>query len=151
MISVKIDTSDLTSKLAQLSTPQLAQDIADAVATQAVIPEGAKYPAQSGRKRAFVSAKQRRFFFAALKRGSITVPYQRTGHLGGSAVKQPFGGGVDVVWQAPYSEIVIGEKQDRYFDNWPNVTKIAQKIESDTAELIATAEVVKAIVKAGLS
>jgi hypothetical protein len=150
MISIKIDTSDLDRKLGALSAAQLAQDIGDAVADD-VITEGAKYPAQSGRRRAFVSAKQRRGFFAALKKGAITVPYQRSGRLGGSAVKQPFGGGVDVTWQAPYAEIVMGEKQDKYFDNWRNVTKIAAHVEADNAELIATDKILQALTKAGLT
>jgi len=150
MISITLDTSDLTSKLSALNAAQLAQDIGDAVADD-VIAEGAKYPAQSHRKRAFVSAKQRRFFFAALKKGTITVPYQRTGTLGGSAVKQPFGGGVNVLWQAPYAEIVMGDKQDTYFDNWRTTTKIAAHVEADNAELIATDKIMQALAKAGLT
>lgn len=41
------------------------------------------YPARfSGRGPGFVSDKQRRYFFAALRAGRIQVPYQRSGILG---------------------------------------------------------------------
>ena len=42
----------------------------------------AKYPGKSSGKMEFVSDKQRRFFFAALREGKIHVPYQRTVTLG---------------------------------------------------------------------
>jgi len=43
-----------------------------------------KYPERpsAGSFAGFVSDKQRRWFFAALRRGDITVPYVRTGALG---------------------------------------------------------------------
>jgi len=42
------------------------------------------YPSKSTGKVRFKSAKQRRYFFWALKQGVITVPYVRTGKLGQS-------------------------------------------------------------------
>ena len=39
-------------------------------------------PPASGSFKGFVRDKQRRWFFAALRRGDITVPYVRTGTLG---------------------------------------------------------------------
>lgn len=42
------------------------------------------YPSPSTGKVRFKSAKQRRYFFWALKQGVIQVPYQRTGKLGQS-------------------------------------------------------------------
>ncbi|HHH39025.1 MAG TPA: HK97 gp10 family phage protein [Sedimenticola sp.] len=44
----------------------------------------ATYPAARPRRRGFVSEQQRRWFFAALNAGAITVPYARTGTLGRS-------------------------------------------------------------------
>jgi len=46
----------------------------------------AKYPKSppEGVFKGFVSAKQRRWFFAALREGRIEVPYKRTGTLGRS-------------------------------------------------------------------
>jgi hypothetical protein len=55
-----------------ITGPDLARDIATHVADEAVIPELAKEPMASGKKMLFVSAKQRGFFFAALKRGDIS-------------------------------------------------------------------------------
>jgi hypothetical protein len=149
MISLTIDTSDLQTKLAQFGGADLPRDIADTVATDAVMPEGAKYPPQAHRPMKFKSSAQRRKVFRLIKDGK--VPYARTGKLGGDVHKQPFGQGVDVQWTAPYAEIVIGEKQDPYFDNWRNVVRLAHDVESDAAELIATAEVIKQLQKAGLT
>lgn len=45
----------------------------------------AKYPSKSsGKRMAFQSEKQRRWFFWALRSGQIEVPYRRTGTLGKS-------------------------------------------------------------------
>lgn len=151
MIDAKIDVSDVLAKLSRLSDSELARVIANAVADEAVLPEVAKYPTQSHKSQPFTSTKQRRGFFAKLRAGAITVPYQRTGTLGASGVKQPFQSGLDVTFTAPYAEIVIGEKQSRYFSNWPNVVKVAQKIEEDTAELIGVAKVIEQLEKAGLT
>lgn len=46
--------------------------------------ELATYPPQSGRPQRFRSDRQRRWFFAALNSGAISVPYRRTGTLGRS-------------------------------------------------------------------
>ena len=151
MLDISIDLSDLVAKLNALgSDATLGKSIADAVADEAVIPEVAKYPAQSHRRQPFKSSASRRAFFAGLRRGSITVPYRRTGALGGSAVKQPFQSGVQVSWTASHSDIVIGEKQAKYFDNWKSVTKVAAAVEQNDAELIGTAEVLKRLREAGL-
>lgn len=151
MIDLKIDISDVLAKLARLNDADLARVIADAVVDEAVLPELAKYPAPSRAPQPFVSAKQRRYFFAALKEGSITVPYPRTGGLGKSFTKAPFGGGVNVTSTLGYADLVVGEKQARYFKgNWPSVTDVAAKIEKDTAEVIATAKVLERLQEAGL-
>jgi hypothetical protein len=150
MISASIDVSDVLSKLARLSDNDLERVIANAIADEAVLPEVAKYPTKVRKAQPFTSAKQRRGFFARLRSGAITVPYQRTGNLGASGVKEPFQSGLNVTFTAPYAEIVIGEKQSKYFDYWPNVTKVAEKIEGDTAEVIATAKVLEKLQEAGL-
>lgn len=152
MFNVRIDTSDLEAKLGNISGPAFARAVADAVADEAVLPELAKYPAPSGKAQPFKSSKQRRFFFAALRRGQISVPYRRTGRLGSSFKKQPFSGGTDVVSTLGYADLVVGEKQGGYFKGtWPNVKQVAAKIEGDTAELIGAAEVIKQLQKAGLT
>lgn len=150
MIDVEIDISDVLAKLSRLSDAEFDRVVANAVADEAVLPEVAKYPTQEHRAQPFVSAQQRRGFFAKLRSGAITVPYQRTGNLGSSGRKEPFQSGLSVTWLAPYSEIVIGEKQSKYFSNWPNVVKVAEKIEGDTAEVIGVAKVLEKLQEAGL-
>jgi hypothetical protein len=152
MFNSSIDLSDLVTKLNSIAGPELARDIAGAVADQAVIPELAKEPMASGKKMLFVSAKQRGFFFAALKRGDITVPYRRTGAIGMSE-KHETGVGVDVVLTAPYSDLVRTRgRQARYHEStWDDTETIALRLEQDTAELIATAAVIDALSKAGLT
>jgi hypothetical protein len=152
MFTTNIDLSDLITKMNSITGPELARDIATHVADEAVIPELAKEPMASGKKMLFVSAKQRGFFFAALKRGDISVPYRRTGAIGMSE-KHETSTGVDVVLTAPYSDLVRTRgRQAKYHEGtWPDDEDIAAKIESDTAELIGTAAVLAALEKAGLT
>lgn len=153
MFSAKIDASDLKKIEALLSGP-LGQDIAQAVADEAVIPELAKEPfrTQPHKKYPFVSGKQRAFVIAAIRTGDIKVPYVRTGKIG-ETQKQVTATGVDVVVPAPYSDLVRTKgKQARYHEGtWPTTEQLAQEIEADEAELIATAYVLDALEKAGLT
>ena len=152
MFKVKLDTAELEAALSRMGDAELARGIANAVADEAVLPELAKYPAPSRKKQPFKSGKSRKFFFAALKKGAISVPYRRSGKLGTSFKKQPFGKGVDVASALGYAELVVGEKQGGYFKgNWPSVKDVAAKVEGDAAELIGTAEVIKQLQKAGLA
>ena len=153
MFNVSLDLSDLENKLRQVTGPDLIRDIAQAVATEAVQPELAKEPYRSTRKpQPFVSAKQRRYFFAALKDGRIEVPYRRTGKIGLSE-QHPTSSGMDVVVPVGYSDLVRTKgKQAKYHDPlWPTTDQVASKIENDTAELIGTATVVDTLNKAGLT
>jgi hypothetical protein len=152
MFKASINTSDLEQKLSQITGPDLARTIAQAVAKEAVEPELAKEPMRSGKKMQFVSAKQRAFVMAAIKSGAINVPYRRTGQIGISEQHQTTNG-VDVVVPVEYSDLVRTKgKQAKYHQGtWPTDEDIAAKIESDTAELIATAAVLEALEKAGLT
>jgi len=153
MFSFKIDTSDLIAKINSLSDADVARDIANAIADEAVIPELAKEPFRTTRpKMQFVSARQRGFFFAALRSGQITVPYVRTGQIGISE-KHATSNGVEVVVPAPYSDLVRTRgMQAKYHQGlWDDTETIAARIESDTAELIATAKVIELLDKAGLT
>ncbi len=152
IFNVKIDVSDLESKLGRINPADLARTIAADVADEAVVPEMAKYPSPSGKKQPFKSAQQRKFFFAALKKGQISVPYRRTGKTG-TTTKQQIGSGVDVVSTAAYSDLTRtkGKQADYHKGTWPTTDEIAQKVEGDAAELIATAAVIKELQKAGLT
>jgi hypothetical protein len=151
MFKASINTSDLEQKLSQITGPDLVRTIAQAVAKEAVEPELAKEPMRSGRKMQFVSAKQRAFVMAGIKSGQIEVPYRRTGQIGISEQHQTTNG-VDVVVPVEYSDLVRTRgKQAKYHQGtWPDDVDIAEKIESDTAELIGTAAVIEALDKAGL-
>lgn len=152
MFRIIIDVSDLENKFASLDEKALVREIATDIADEAVIPEMAKYPSPSGKRQPFRSDRSRRFFFAALKRGQINVPYRRTGKTG-QTTKQTTAAGVDVVSQAPYSDKVRTKgKQYKYLEGtWPTTDEIAQKIEGGDADAIATAAVIKQLSKAGLT
>lgn len=152
MFTTKIDASDL-QKIAALLDGPLGQDIAQAVADEAVIPELAKEPFRTpGKRMVFVSSRQRAFVMASIRSGAIQVPYVRTGKIGMSE-KRTTTNGVDVIVPAPYSDLVRTKgKQARYHEGtWPTTEDIAQEIESDEAELIGIASVLKALEKAGLT
>lgn len=74
---------ELIAKLGRLAAFQnLRQPMADSL--NKLWDKVAKYPTppEPGSFRGFVSAKQRRYFFYALRAGLIQVPYRRTGTLG---------------------------------------------------------------------
>jgi len=153
MFNVKLDLSDLIQKLNGITNTDLARDIAQKVADEAVVPELAKEPFRTTHKKMpFTSAKQRAFVMAAIRTGDIQVPYVRTGKIGMSE-KHQTSNGIDVVVPAEYSDLVRTKgRQARYHEGtWDTTEDIAQKIESDTAELIGTAAVLEALEKAGLT
>src|SRR5689334_13851910 len=60
----------------------MARRITDRLIKEAVQPELSKSPNPRRQAQPFKSAKSRRYFFAGLKKGSIVVPYRRSGALG---------------------------------------------------------------------
>jgi hypothetical protein len=93
--------------------------------------ELAAYPGRSGKKQLFKSAKQRRFFFAALRKGGIVVPYRRSGDLGRGWQLQP-SGRLRVVLRnsVSYAAMVIGKNQaDYHKGTWPEYTAAVAKVE----------------------
>jgi hypothetical protein len=132
-----------------VDAPGNAQRIAEKVADEVIIPNLAKYPAPSGKKMQFKSARQRAFVMAAIKTGDIQVPYQRTGNLSASYQKVPTGNGLLLTSSLPYAEYVRGPGQAPYFKGtWPTHEDIARDSESDAA-LSATAAMVEIIGDAG--
>lgn len=89
-----------------------------------------RYPAVRRRKQPFKTAKQRRFFFAALADGRIRVPYQRTGNLGRSwrAGVVMTGGGLTITVgnTTAYAPYVQGSQQSGYHrGNWQTVSELS--------------------------
>lgn len=92
----------------------------------------AKYPPQVSRPQPFKSDKQRRYFFAALRRGEIKVPYRRTGTLGRRWTTEvsPDGRRGVVGNNTPYGPLVQGDasQQVRYHaaGGWRRVDHVAR-------------------------
>ncbi len=154
MFKAKIDISDLQKKLAQVTGPDLTRSIAQKVAKEAVEPELAKEPFRTPpyKKMQFVSNKQRAFVMAAIKDGRITVPYRRTGAIGISQQQQTTSG-IDVIVPVAYSDLVRTKgRQAKYHQGtWDDTETIAARLEGDIVEVIATAAVIEALDKAGLT
>lgn len=134
MPDIAITIPDLDKALRALSydAGQLGAEMANAVADEVVIPRLREYPPASGRGQAFRSAKARRFFFAALRSGAITVPYRRTGDLGRRVGKDPFRGGIHVNLLSNHAEIVRGDGQAKYHKGtWPTVAQVAKESEGE--------------------
>ena len=133
MIRVRVDRQALhriTHALLQIR--DLPPQIAEELATRVVIPRLQDYPPQSGKPMVFVSARQRRAFFAKLRAGLITVPYRRTYRLKESwtFARQGRDGGEVTPVGVSYARYVQGKPgQARYHrGNWADVEMIAQEV-----------------------
>ena len=143
--------------LEELGRPpdDLIRLIGDAVAQDGVMPRVTDYPGTRYAPQPFVSARQRRAFFAMLRRGAITVPYQRTYAL--RAGWRPFrdARGVEVRNDVPYAGLVMGDaegQQSSYMagKGWLSVTRIASDVEAQAVPWIAQGAVSLWILKRGL-
>lgn len=133
MIRIEVQVGDVERLLARMDGAtvlerafrQLERPLRDAFAT---------YPPPSRKPQRFVSQKQRRYFFWALRAGRIQVPYQRTGDLGRGWKSQVTraGDGVYLVFvnQVAYAGGVVGAKQWRYHaGTWPRAVDTVKKFE----------------------
>lgn len=111
-----------------LASNDINLPICGAIAKQALIPALQVYPPQSRKPMIFVSERQRKAFFAKLRRGEITVPYRRTYRL--REGWRPVGDGKRVENLVPYARFVQGDPgQARYHrGNWKTVTQIAREV-----------------------
>lgn len=94
----------------------------------------APYPAPRRQKQAFKTAKQRRGFFAKLRKGQITVPYRRTDdalNRWGQPVKQERS--VALRNTSPHARWVHSSKQQASYHkgNWKTDEGVAEEIMSD--------------------
>ena len=115
----------------------------------------AKYPPRTYVAQPFVSDKQRRFFFAALKDGRIEVPYRRGQSPGSEDLGQKWTvkarkGGLQVVVgnNVSYGPLVQGNEQAWFMKarNWKTTDKVAQEETGKVNEIVAKA-IEKALAK----
>lgn len=118
----------------------------------------APYPAASHRSQPFKSAKQRRGFFAKLKRGEIEVPYQRRGATGGDLggwriVQEQGSGRVSLINSSPAATLLhSATRQSKYHaaTGWLTDKGVADGIAADgTAGRMVEAALQSAFDKAG--
>lgn len=158
-ISVRVDLDDALRKLLAFDVAAMRRTVATAVAAE-VQDRIAVYPPAPGRPQPFVSDKQRRFFFAALRDGRISVPYRR----GGDPRSETLGRKWEIIPQpngallknaSSYSDLVHGTtKQTRYHrdSGWRTEKTAVTLVEQDGSVARIAEQVVKtALAQAGLT
>lgn len=127
--------------------------VGDAVARDGVMKRVINYPPMIRKAQPFKSAASRRWFFANLRSGAISVPYERTYRL--QRGWQPFrtSTGAEVRNDVPYAGRVMGEDQSGYFadKSWFSVDRIARDVEVEDAPGLAAGAASLWIAKRGLS
>jgi hypothetical protein len=125
---------ELRAKLGPQLTSQVFRDPTKRAATrleQALT----TYPdPPRGKRMQFKSEKQRRFFFAALRSGQISVPYRRTMRLARSWILRFLERGnefrVEAENKVPYLPFVMGPgtQASIHRNRWPTTAQVAQKV-----------------------
>jgi hypothetical protein len=136
LIGLDIEGIDAVQKvLSQVDSPRVASAVTKDVAHY-MRGQMRKYPPQQyvSRTRAygkpFKTARQRRWFFAALRRGEITVPYVRTMRLQRAWKVMAFGTtGHLLTNDMPYAKYVQQSPQDRMFTlrQWRSVERVVHE------------------------
>ena len=127
MPSIKLTIDGLPEALRALNISEGEMKAkAGRAAALAVLAVAKPYPGQSHKRQPFTSAKQRRYFFAALKSGAITVPYRRTGALQDAWDYSLTGDGADVTNNHPHAAYTIAPQVKFHKGNWPTEEKIAK-------------------------
>ena len=141
MPDVKIRIDGLKEALAKLNIPESEMKTkAGKAAALEVISVAKPEPAASGKKQPFTSAKSRRYFFAALRSGAITVPYQRSHELQDGWDYKPTGDGAEVFNTSSHAALTIDKAtRTKYHKGgpWKDEYKIAKEAETaagDAAE-----------------
>ena len=108
----------------------------------------APYPAASHREQAFKTLKQRRGFFAKLRKGQIRVPYPRSNDTLNRWSLTPNGKSVDLRNTSPHAKWVHSAQQQAAYHKgtWTTDKHIADEIVGDgTAARIVEQAVVKVV------
>jgi hypothetical protein len=106
------------------------------------------YPAASRAKQPFKSDKSRRFFFAALRSGEITVPYRRGFGMQDAWDWQPTPDGAVVENAHPHADMtIVRDSRFKYHrKTWPTEAQIAIKADS-LARNAAEAAIIRLVAK----
>lgn len=154
MFSIKVDASDL-KKFEEVDLLSLRIAVGDAIAQEAILPMFRANPFQAHAPQPFVSDKQRKFFFWALRNDRIEVPYKRTGAINVLwEVTTLSNGNTKVASKRKNAKYVIGEsaEQSRYHaGNWLSVTEVAEQVEAGPGQGIAERVLTDMLNKAGLT
>lgn len=139
-MQITIDDAEVRRMLARLESAEPVKTGIRAMATY-LHARIIRYPETDGKRppQPFVSEKQRRYFFAALRDGTIKVPYRRSKHLNRSFGDGPVaqdGGLTQVIGTtASYAPFVVGvQSQSRYMRGlgWQSAADVVEK-EADAA------------------
>lgn len=150
-IKLTVTGLDEAMRLLNLQLQQAAQTIGVAVA-EATRNEVSPYPGARRARQPFQSDKSRRYFFAALRSGAITVPYRRDGLIGRSWQVWPTGTGAELTNNARGVDWVHSATWQAWYHkgNWETDEAAARRVEdSGLPERIATDVVNDLIRKAG--
>lgn len=150
MIKITVDVSSAL-KVVDLNLTQIAPTVGVAVA-EAVRNIVAPYPNATRKAQPFKSDKQRRFFFAALKSGAISVPYHRTGVTGRSWLVEPTSDGATLSNSSPAAKYVHAAATQAAYHrgNWTTDIEGAEQAEqSGVAARAAEAALDDIVRKAG--
>jgi hypothetical protein len=145
-VDVKITIAGLRETIDSLNL--VKSDLVQAAAkpaAEAVLSVAKPYPPASRARQPFRSDKSRRFFFAALRSGAITVPYRRTGAMGNAWDWQPTPDGALVVNPHPHADMtIVKNTRFRYHRTWADEEQIAAKA-AEPARAAAEAGIIRLV------
>ena len=153
MIEITIDATDALQKINAIDATVIARAIADEIDVTLLQPALRMAPPARRKRQPFVSAQQRKAFFAKLRGGQIQVPYVRSGRattIGNWPATQD-SDGLTRTGTFPYADLLRGTGQAAYHrGNWADLDQMAQQVEG-AAEVPATAALLTVLEKAGLT
>jgi hypothetical protein len=146
MPDVRITIAGLRETLDALQKTQA--DLVQAAAkpaAEAVLAIAKPYPSPSRARQPFKSDKSRRFFFAALRSGAISVPYRRTNAMGNAWDWQPTPDGAVATNPHPHAAMtIVKDTRFRYHRNWPTEEQIAANA-AEPARAAAEAGIIRLV------
>lgn len=131
MLTVSVNAGNIEQKLARYRGTDILQ-AAWSRLQKPLIETFQTYPPQRNAPQPFKTARQRKYFFWALKTGRIQVPYRRTGRLKkGWRTRIDLRGGEAtlVLWNVePHAEGVMGRNQWGYHrSHWYRATDLLRR------------------------